>query len=512
MVKRRRRDSQKKIRQQSPYFSIPYRQLRNPWPPYEIATAEKIEAIHQASMHILENTGICFLDEEAMDLWEKVGAKVDRGAQRVWPDRGLIMALVAQAPSSFTFRARNAERNRFIGENVINFFPNAGMVFTNNLEQGRQPGTKEAYTKLTKLIQMTNVLHFAPVQAVVMHDVPVPEKHLQNYRIACTFSDKPLLGTSHGRIITADVLDMARIVFGGTLEPEAGPVTGGVINVNSPLVFDERMLGGLITFARAGQIVTVTPFILAGAMSPVTIAAALAQQNAEALAGIALIQLVRSGSPAIYGGFTTNVDMKSGSPAFGTPEGAWALLIGAQLARYYGLPYRGSGALNTANSVDAQAASESLWSLWPAVLAHTNLIVHSVGWLESGLSVSFEKFVIDVENLAMMQHFLPGPAWEGDVFALDVIDVVGPAGHHFGTEHTQARYQTAFYPSFLHDRRNFGQWQEAGSEDIVQRAYHLWPQIIRQYEQPPFDVAVKEELDDFVTRRAKELEQVALYN
>ena len=258
--------------------------------------------------------------------------------------------------------------------------------------------------------------------------------------------------------------------------------------------------------------VIVTPFILAGAMSPVTPAAAIAQQNAEALAGIALMQLVRPGAPAIYGGFTTNVDMRSGAPAFGTPEGAWALLIGAQLARHYKLPYRGSGALNSSNVPDAQAAAESLWTLWPAVLAHTNFIVHAAGWLEAGLTVSFEKFVMDVENLAMIQHFLQGPAWDGDIFALEAIDSVGPGGHHFGTEHTQARYQTAFYPNFLHDRRNFGTWQEGSSEDIVQRANKLWQQLVKEYTPPPMDVAVREALEAFVVRRTDELQNVALYD
>ncbi|MEM7031420.1 MAG: trimethylamine methyltransferase family protein [Chloroflexota bacterium] len=512
MAQRRKRSSKRESRVQSPYFDIPYRQLRNPWPAYEIESAERVAEIHEASMHILENTGIRFQDEEALALWEKAGAKVDHTQQHVWMDRGLIMGLIDKAPASFTFRARNPERHRFIGENAINFFPNAGMVFANDLDSGRRPGKKEDYVTLTKLIQMTNVLHFAPVQAVVMHDVPVHEKHLQNYWTAATFSDKPLPGVSHGRIITSDVIAMAKIIFGDDLQPELGPVTGGVINVNSPLVYDDRMLGGLITFAKAGQFVIVTPFILAGAMSPVTVAAAIAQQNAEALAGIALMQLVRPGAPAIYGGFTTNVDMKSGSPAFGTPEGAWALLIGAQLARHYGLPYRGSGALNTANVPDAQAAAESMWSLWPCILSHTNFIVHAVGWLESGLSVSLEKFVMDVENLAMMQHFLQGPDWENNAFALDAIHEVGPAGHHFGTEHTQARYQTAFYPSFLHDRRNFGQWQEAGSEDIVKRANRLWKQVIKQYEKPAFDQASKDALADFVARRTKELENVTLYD
>ena len=510
---RQRRRSKKKDRQQSPYFSIPYKkELRNPWPPYEIASPQIIANIHDASMTILENTGIQFQDENALDLWERAGAKVDRKAQHVWPDRGLIMELIAKAPSNFTFRARNPERNRYFGENSINFYPNAGMVFARDLDRGRQPGTKEDWIKLAKLTQMTNVLHFAPIMSVVMHDVPVHEKHLIQFLLGTTLSDKPLLSVSHGYVIPQDVIEMAKIVHGEDLRPELGPVTGGVINANSPLAYDERMIGGLISFARAGQFSIVTPFILAGAMSPVTIAAAVAQQNAEALAGISLIQLARPGAPAIYGGFTTNVDMKSGAPAFGTPEGAWALFLGAQLARHYGLPYRGSGALNSSNIPDSQAAAESLWSLWPCILAHTNLVVHSVGWLESGLTVSFEKFVMDVENLAMMQHMLQGPEWGEDAFALDSIHSVGPTGHNFGTQHTQERFETAFYPAFLHDRRNFGTWQEAGSHDIVQRANKLWKEVVRQHENPPLDPAIEEALTDYVKRRTAELEGVNLYD
>ncbi len=508
---RERRRERKNARKQSSFFNIPFKQLRNPWPPYEIAGPEKIEEIHNASMHILENTGIRFQDDEAFDLWVKAGAKVDPTDQRVWPDRGLIAELIEKAPTSFTMRARNPERSRLIGENAINFYPGAGMVFARDLDQGRRPGTKADFMELAKLVHMTNVLHMAPIQTVVMHDVPVPEKHLQNFWIGATMTDKPLFGVSHGRVIVGDVLEMIRIIFGDDLRPEEGPVTGGVINVNSPLVYDDRMLGGMMTFAAAGQMTIVTPFILAGAMSPVTMAAAVAQQNAEALAGIALLQLVRPGAPAIYGGFTTNVDMRSGAPAFGTPEGAWALSLGAQLARYYGLPYRGSGALNTSNIPDAQAAAESLWTLWPAVMAHTNFVVHSVGWLESGLTMSFEKFVMDAENLAMMQHFLQGPDWEGDVFALESIHEVGPAGHHFGTQHTQERFQTAFYEAFLHDRRNFGTWQEAGSEDVVKRANRLWKQIVAAYKPPTIDPGKKEALEDFISRRAKELENVNLY-
>jgi trimethylamine--corrinoid protein Co-methyltransferase len=246
-------------------------------------------------------------------------------------------------------------------------------------------------------------------------------------------------------------------------------------------------------------------------MSPVTLAAALAQQNAEALAGVALTQLVRPGAPVVYGGFTTNVDMRSGSPAFGTPEGAWAIIAGAQLARFYRLPYRASGGLTSAKTPDAQSATESLWNLWPAVMAHTNLLMHAAGWLDGGLTASFEKFIIDAENLAMFSRFLEGFAIDDDALALDAIAEVGPGGHHFGTEHTQARYATAFYQSALSDRLGFDAWQAAGSVDAARRANAIWKELLAQYEPPPLDTAVAESLHDYVARREKELTGVNLY-
>jgi trimethylamine--corrinoid protein Co-methyltransferase len=460
-------------------------------------------------MHILEEVGLDFLDDEALNLWQQAGVRVDRASRHVWPDRGLVLDLVAKAPPTFTWLARNPVRSLSIGQDVINFAPLGGTVFAANLEIGRRPGHLEDYEKLLKLVQMCNVLHVTGEQLVVPHDVDIPARHLRRLQLGLTVTDKALMGAAHGRIIPKDALNMARLVFGDPLPQD--PVLGGVINVNSPLRYDDRMLGGLITLARAGQVTVITPFILAGAMSPITIAAALAQQNAEALAGIALTQLVRPGAPVIYGGFTTNVDMKSGSPSFGTPEGAWAMAAGAQLARHYRLPYRGSGSLNTSKVPDAQAASETMWSIWPAVLAHTNFVMHAVGWLDSGLTVSYEKFVLDAENLAMFQHFLGGFDINSDTLALDMIAEVGPGGHHFGTSHTQARFSTEFYESFVADRLNYETWQEAGSLDAARRANLLWKELLTQYQTPAIDAGVKEALDSYVEKRAHELKGVELY-
>jgi trimethylamine--corrinoid protein Co-methyltransferase len=247
-------------------------------------------------------------------------------------------------------------------------------------------------------------------------------------------------------------------------------------------------------------------------MSPITIAAALAQQNAEVLAGITLTQLVRPGAPVIYGGFTTNVDMKSGSPSFGTPEGAWALLVGAQLARRYNLPYRGSGTLTNAKLPDAQAAYETMWTLWPAVQAHTNLIMHAAGWLDGGLTASYEKFIIDVENLAMFYHFLNGFAIDEETLALDMIAAVGPGGHHFGTAHTQERFRTEFYLSSLADRQGYDIWAAAGGQDTTQRAHTIWRELLHQYEPPPIDPAIRDALADYIAHRTPEIANINLYD
>lgn len=493
----------------SPILNLPFRQLQNPLSPYEYLSVGQIEAIHNASLHILENIGLDFLDDEALDFWQAAGAKVDRRNRHVWMDRGLVMEALAKAPSSFTWRARNPAHDVVIGRNHITFGPCGGMVYAASIEFGRRPGTMIDYENFLKLSQMIPMLHFASWEQVAPQDIPPSVRHLHRLYASFTLTDKVVMEAAHGRIISADVLEMARIVYG---DLDGDPVTGDVINVNSPLRYDERMLGGLITYAHAGQVTFITPFILAGAMSPITMAAALAQQNAEALAGITLTQLVRPGAPVIYGGFTTNVDMKSGSPSFGTPEGAWALLVGAQLARRYNLPYRGSGTLTNAKLPDAQAAYETMWTLWPAVQAHTNLIMHAAGWLDGGLTASYEKFIIDVENLAMFYHFLDGFAIDEETLALDMIAAVGPGGHHFGTPHTQARFRTEFYQSALADRQGYDVWTAAGQQDTVQRAHTIWRDLLDQYEPPPIDPAIREALADYVSRRTPEVVGINLYD
>src|SRR5574341_547205 len=290
-----RRAARRQKRAASPLLRIPFRQVRNPLSPLELLPPNRLEQLHEASMRILEDTGLAFMDDEALDLWEKAGAKVDRARQHVRIDRGLILAAVAQAPSSFTWRARNPERSVFIGENAIAFAPQGGVAYVTDLDHGRRVGTLEDYEKLLRLAQGINVLHFAGEQLIAPHEVPASLRHLRRLPRAITLTDKALMEAAHGREITADAIHLAKLVFGDDLS--GGPVIGGVINASSPLRYDARMLGGLITYARAGQVNIVTPFILAGAMSPITVASAMAQQNAEALAGIALAQLVKPGAP-----------------------------------------------------------------------------------------------------------------------------------------------------------------------------------------------------------------------
>jgi trimethylamine--corrinoid protein Co-methyltransferase len=421
--------------------------LTLPITPIDVLTEDQLAAIDGASWKILEDIGVEFQDAEVLDLWIKAGAEVDLAAGRVRLDRGLVRALIANAPSAFTWRARNPDHDVRIGGGQVAFGPCGGMVYVESEDGHRRPGTLKDYVDFIKVAHDSQVMHFASWEQVTNHDLPVSVRHLHRLRASLLHTDKPASEVAHGRVISADNLAMARLVFGAAMDREV--VIGDVINVNSPLRFDGRMLGGLLTYARAGQATYITPFILAGAMSPISIAAALSQQNAEALAGVALTQLVRPGAPVLMGGFTTNADMRSGAPALGTPEGAWSLLAGAQLARHYGLPFRGSGALTTSKVTDAQAAYETAWSLWPCLLGGANLIMHAAGWLESGLTASQTKFAADLDYLETLTLGAP-----------------------------------------------------------VARS---WQARLRAYQPPPLDPALREALDEFVARRERELSGVALY-
>lgn len=474
-------------------------------PPLEMLSPTQIRQIHDASMQILEEIGMLFLSDEALAIWEKAGARVDHTEKRVWLDRGLVLEEVGRAPAEFTLHARNDAHSLHIGGNAINFATVGAAPYYSDSKQGRRPGRLADFHQMVKLAQLCNPIHIVEGLFVEPQDVNVEHRNLEKGLALFTLSDKVVTTAAHGAVVARDYVNLAAIAFGGLDTIRTHPVFASNVNVNSPLVYDTQMLEALLIYARNGQALIITPFILAGAMSPITLAAAIAQQNAEALAGIALTQLVNPATPVIYGGFTTNLDMQSGSPAFGTPEAAKALICGAQLARHYGVPYRGSGGLNNANIPDAQASYETQMSLWPAVMAHANVIIHSAGWLESGLVCSLEKFIIDLEGLAMMHNFLEGITINPETLALDDIADVGPGGHHLGTDHTMSRFRSEFHLPVIGDRTNFESWQEAGAKDAYQRAYAIAQSLLATYEQPPMDDGVEEELRAYVAKRKKGL-------
>ena len=483
----------------------PWRRLVNPYRPIEVLSADAVERIHHASLDVLENLGIDVWCDEAMDIFANAGGDVDRADRHVRLDRGLVEEAVAKAPAEFTLTPRNEAQAITMGGAHINYGLVGGPAYSTNLDRGRRSGLFADTCDLMRLSQCLNAIHLITSGPVAPTDLPVETRHLEAYRAAITLTDKVWQGSAFGRARVNDAIDMQCIACGVSRDELArSPRSIANVNANSPLRYDEPMLEGIIELARAGQPVIVTPFTLAGAMSPITLAGALAQQNAEALAGIALAQLVNPGAPVMYGGFTSNVDMKSGAPAFGTPEYSKAVLAGGQLARRYRLPYRSSN-VNASNLVDAQAAYESGMSLWATVMGHTSLVMHGAGWLEGGLTASFEKMIVDAEMLQMMAEFLQPIEVTDDTLGLDAMAEVGPGGHFFGAAHTLERYETAFYAPLLSDWRNFETWEENGSLTATQRANTIWKQLLAEFEPPPLAEEIREELDAFVARRKSEI-------
>jgi len=475
----------------------------NPHAPFALVSDDQIEAIHQASLTVLRDFGMEVLHNEARGLLAADGARVEGDC--VFFDPAMIEEKVALAPESVTIHARNPARNVVIAPGNICNAAVGGPAFATDLDRGRRNANFEDMQNFTRLVQMLDVLHMEGGGAVEPTDLPAETRHLDMYRAFITLTDKAWTGYALGAFRADDGIDMAAIALGtdrdGLLER---PAVLTVINSNSPRRLDGPMSEGLIAYARAGQPFAATPFTLSGAMAPATVAGATVQQNAEALAMIVLAQCVRPGTPVIYGGFTSNVDMKTGAPAFGTPEYAQAVLIGCQLARRYGVPYRTSN-VTSSNAPDAQAAWESMMSLWPAFLGHASLIKQGAGWIEGGLSASFEKFILDAEMLQMMQAFVTPPVIDPDTLATDAIGGVAPGGHYFGEAHTLARYETAFYGPMVADGRNFETWQEAGSPTTAENANRVWKQLLADHEPPPLDLSIAEELDAFVARRKREL-------
>ena len=483
---------------------LPFRQVRNPYPPMDLASADQIEALHRASLEILRDMGMNFLLPEAREILKRAGAEVTEGDTRVRFDPDLIEESIKSAPPVFTLHARNPAHSLTLGGDVINYCMVGSPPNASDLEGGRRQGNFEDYCNLLRLGQSLNICHLIAGHPVEPTDIPPDLRHLRAISTALKLSDKAMFGYSLGRRRILDVIEMMRVVR-GLSEEELTQQTSlfTIINANSPLQYDVPMLWGMIEMARTNQAIVVTPFTLAGAMAPVTLAGALAQQNAEALAGIAFCQIVNPGCPVIYGGFTSNVDMKTGAPAFGTPEYSKAVLVGGQLARRYRVPYRSSN-VNASNHPDVQSAYESMNSIWATALGHTNMVKHALGWLEGGLCASFEKVIIDAEMLQEMSEFLLPLEIDDETLGLEAIRDVGPGGHYFGTAHTLARYETAFYDPILSDWRNFETWSEDGSVDATWRAHRIYKEVLADYQEPPMDPGIREELDAFVERRIAE--------
>ena len=478
--------------------------LRNRMAPLEPLDAEQLETINDLSLRILEEEGIEVVGEQALNLFRKAGASVDgKGVVRI--ERKLLVDTVALAPERFTVTPRNSAQAIHVGDDIINFGLVSGPPNVHDNINGRRMGNFEDYKKLISFGQYFNVLTFFGNQATAPTDMPANSRHLDTIFVNLTLSDKAFFTTGIGAGRSRDAIEMSAIARGLSLEEmKSNPSVMTNINVNSPRKLDDSMAYGAMQMALFGQPVAVTPFTLMGAMTPVTMAGALAQQNAEALLGIALLQLTRPGTPSIYGAFTSNVDMRSGSPAFGTPENSIANIAGCQLARLYKLPYRTS-ACNASNAVDAQAIYETQMALWGAVMGHGNLIYHAAGWLEGGLVASFEKLVIDCEMLQQMSAMLQPLKIDLAETGLEAMREVGPGGHFFGCEHTEQRYKTAFYEPFLSNWQNYENWALAGSKDATARATELWQKILAEFTPPPTDAAVKEELEAYVAKRKESL-------
>ena len=452
---------------------LPWRQARNTYPPYAIVTEAELDLIHDTSIRILSEAGIRVMSVRALDLFEAAGALVDRDTMTIRIDAGIVDAALATAPVRFDMVARNPEKRIEMGGNAINFGLVAGPPNIHDAIGGRRDGNLTDYRNFIKLAHHFNVVNIIGNQVCAPMELPANTRHLDTYLANLTCCDLTFHATAIGRGRAMDAINMMAISRG--ISPEEMARTPGVttiISVNSPRLLDEAMTDGLIAMAEHGQPVSITPFTLMGAMTPVTLPAAMAQQNAEALFGVVLTQLVAPGTPVLYGAFTSNVDMRSGAPAFGTPENTKANIVAGQLARRYGLPYRTSNA-NAANVVDLQATYETMMSSWGAILGGANLVYHAAGWLEGGLTASYEKFILDVEIIQNMVEFLRPLDVSEEELGLDAIKAVPTGGHFFGSEHTIARYETAFYRPMLSDWTNYEGWLADGGTDALTRATAL---------------------------------------
>ena len=474
----------------------------NKMPRYEILSEDAMETLDRGWRRIVSELGVEFLLEESLEEFRKAGQRVEGNNVKFDPD--FILEQVAKAPREFDIQARNAERSVHIGGDHMVFASVYGPPFVREGDV-RRDATMEDYRNFVKLSQAFPQLDSPGGTIVEPNDTPLDSRHLDMVYALQTLSDKPYMGSVTSGPNAADTIAMSEILFGGRESIEKTTASVSLINVNSPLRFDDRMLAALHEYVKANQAVIVTPFLLMGAMSPVSIPATLVQQMAEGLAGIALTQLIRPGAPVIFGSFLSNTDMQSGSPSFGTPESGIGLLCTGQIARRFGLPFRSGGGLNASQTADAQSAYEALMTMLPTFLAGTNYVMHSAGWLEGGLVSCYEKFIIDIEILRMLQHeFTPLEIDEASL-AFGAHEEVGAGGHFLGAMHTLERFRECFYRPLLSSTENFDRWSRNGGRDATERAGEIWRKTLEEYEQPPMDEAVDAELQEFVVRRRAEL-------
>ncbi|WP_166417979.1 trimethylamine methyltransferase family protein [Cochlodiniinecator piscidefendens] len=495
----KRRDSSAKLEQ------TPWKEFKNPYPPIEVLDQEQLDLIHNNSLRILSDIGIKVLDARSRDYLRSIGALVDEASEMVKIDPGLVMEMIAHAPSKVRLHARNSDYDLTLGGDNIIFSSVMCPPFANDLDRGRRAGTFEEMCEFVKLVHSINAVHQAGGGGFEPLDLPAETRHLDVGYAHATLTDKTWKFWSNGQERARDAISMAKIIMDASDDDMiARPVITAPINTNSPLMIDNAMAEGIVEMAQVGQPLVIAPFTMAGAMSPATEAGALSVQNAEALAACVLAQAVRKGAPVVYGSYLTNVDMRTGSPVFGTPVFAKTTWASGQLARRYGLPFRSS--LNTgSNLVDAQAAYETEMCLWAAVMGHANIIFASAGWLEGGLSGSYEKLILDAELLQLMTESFQPMVVNEDTLGFNAIKEVGPGGHFFGSSHTLERYEHAFYHPILTDTRNYETWSEQGSEGAENRANRLWKKLLSEYEQPPLDQSVDDALKDFVARRKSEI-------
>ena len=476
--------------------------FRNTMPRYEILSPDAMQTLDRGWRRIVSEIGIEFILPEAVEIFRAAGCRTEDAI--VYLDPEFVLEQVAKAPREFELTARNPEQSVHLGGDSMAFGAVYGPPFVRAGDERRE-ATMADFENFVRLSQSFDQLDTPGGTICEPNDRPLDSRHLDMVYALQTLSDKVHMGSVTSGANAEDTIRMCEIVHGGREAIERSPVVISLINVNSPLRYDDRMLAAMLEYVRAGQPVVITPFLLMGAMSPVTVPAALVQQMAEALAGIALTQIVRPGCPVVFGSFLSNTDLQSGSPSFGTPESALGLLCTGQIARYFGLPWRSGGGLTSSQTVDAQASYEALMTMLPTFLAGANFVMHAAGWLESGLVSCYEKFIVDIEILRMLQEeFTPLEVDEASL-AYGAHQEVGHGGHFLGAEHTLERFRTCFYRPLLSSTDNFERWKKRGGLDATARASEIWRSTLDEYQQPPLDDAVREQLKEYVDRRRIEL-------